>query len=120
GGSKSLTIPNVPRNWLWTPQQVASLAGQGSIYIVADKELKLPVNNIISCMGNWDEETIDADVPLANDSFKKQALDKPVSCYDAPPIVQIDEGVAKLLLQEHQELTCISDSGPALSYATIR
>ena len=34
--------------------------------------------------------------------------------------MQIDEGVAKVLLQEHQESVCVLDPGPALSTATIR
>uniref|UniRef100_A0A1X7TH47 Uncharacterized protein n=1 Tax=Amphimedon queenslandica TaxID=400682 RepID=A0A1X7TH47_AMPQE len=43
--------------------------------------------NILSCMGNWDEDTIDAHAPLANNSFKKEALDKPVSSYEAYCII---------------------------------
>ena len=44
GGTNSLSIVNVSSNWSWSAQQVASLGGQGAIYIIAEKELELNVS----------------------------------------------------------------------------
>ena len=42
GGSKTLTIPAVSKNFQWTAAQVASL-GQAQIYILANAGLNIPV-----------------------------------------------------------------------------
>ena len=38
-GTRRLKIPNVSSSFVWSGQDVASLAGQGSIYIIAKSEL---------------------------------------------------------------------------------
>ena len=38
-GTRRLNIPNVSSSFVWSGQDVASLAGQGSIYIIAKSEL---------------------------------------------------------------------------------
>lgn len=43
-GTKTLTSPAVSVHFQWTAQQVVSLAGQGALYILANKELDLPVS----------------------------------------------------------------------------
>ena len=47
GGTKTLTSPAVSVHFQWTAQQVVSLAGQGALYILANKELDLPVSQCI-------------------------------------------------------------------------
>ncbi len=45
GGCKTLSIPSISTHFQWTATQVASLAGQGAIYILADEDLYLPVSS---------------------------------------------------------------------------
>jgi hypothetical protein len=50
-GTKTLTSPAVSIHFQWTAQQVVSLAGQGALYILANKELDLPVSiKMHTCM----------------------------------------------------------------------
>jgi len=51
GGCKTLSILSVSTHFQWTATQVASLAGQGAIYILADEELFLPVSNFFKSIG---------------------------------------------------------------------
>ena len=41
GGAKTLTPAQVSPSWTWTAQQVVSLGGQGSIYILANVEVNM-------------------------------------------------------------------------------
>lgn len=43
-GMKRLKLPNVSTTFSWNGQEVASLAGQGSLYILARSRLKSPMN----------------------------------------------------------------------------
>ena len=45
GGTKTLTTPPVSVHFQWTAQQVVRLAGQGSLYILAEEDLELPVSD---------------------------------------------------------------------------
>ncbi len=38
-GTRRLKIPNVSSSFVWSGQDVASLTGQGSLYIIAKSEL---------------------------------------------------------------------------------
>ncbi len=44
GGSKMLTAPSLSAHFKWTAQQVVCLAKQGSVYILSEDELCLPVS----------------------------------------------------------------------------
>jgi len=44
GGSKTLTAPQTSTHFQWTADQVVSLAGQGSIYILANEDMDIPVS----------------------------------------------------------------------------
>ena len=45
GGAKSLMVPSVSSSFKWTAEQVVRLAGQkGTIYILAQEELNLPLD----------------------------------------------------------------------------
>ena len=46
-----MSIPPVSTHFQWTAMQVASLAGQGAIYILADEELFLPVSIFSKLIG---------------------------------------------------------------------
>ena len=37
GVAKVLVRASVSSSWIWTPQEVANLAGQGAIYVLADR-----------------------------------------------------------------------------------
>ena len=45
GGAKVLSAPNLSTHFQWNAQHVVSLAGQGAIYILAKKNLHIPVSN---------------------------------------------------------------------------
>ena len=56
-GSRSLTVPSVSSQFVWTPQQVAKLgANKGTVYIMLEEEL--------------DIEKVCININLINDKFK--------------------------------------------------